>query len=232
MPAWCRGHRLQEGRRHLSIRAVPGVPLGCLGMRTGIASEAPVLSGAIRGRTGEAPSCASPHLPTQGGGRAFLPGRSRSRTTNDKASPARPGKSMVGVMDVPVRDTAAYRNYPLAMVAYATQANNIHQNISRRESNWVSMITSAAPNGPQARNWSARHCCELTRRFREAPPSMTHAPPATQHRAMVANTHNTTPATAQEAPMYARATISATQANIYTILIGYPSEETPRRCQR
>ena len=42
---------------------------------------------------------------------------------------------MVGVMDVPVRDTAAYRNYPLAMVAYATQANNIHQNISRRESN-------------------------------------------------------------------------------------------------
>jgi hypothetical protein len=42
---------------------------------------------------------------------------------------------MVGVMDVPVRDTAAYRNHPLAMVAYATQANDIHQNMSRRESN-------------------------------------------------------------------------------------------------
>jgi len=31
---------------------LPGVPLDCLGMRTGIASETPVLSGAIRGRTG------------------------------------------------------------------------------------------------------------------------------------------------------------------------------------
>ena len=87
---------------------LPGVPLGCLGMRTGIASETPVLSGAIREGPGPArgPVWASPHLPTQGGGRAFLPGRLRSRTTNDKAPPARRGKSMVGVMDVPVRDTA------------------------------------------------------------------------------------------------------------------------------
>jgi hypothetical protein len=38
---------------------------------------------------------------------------------------------------------------------------------------------------------------------------------------MVANTHNPTPATAHDTPMYPRAMISATQANIYKALIGH-----------
>jgi hypothetical protein len=45
---------------------------------------------------------------------------------------------------------------------------------------------------------------------------------------MVANTHNTAPATTHETPMYPKVTISATQANTCHTLIGYPSEERGR----
>ena len=50
---------------------------------------------------------------------------------------------------------------------------------------------------------------------------MPHGPwrPAIQHKAMVAKTHNPAPATAHDTPMYPRATISPTQANIYKAVI-------------
>ena len=38
---------------------------------------------------------------------------------------------------------------------------------------------------------------------------------------MLANMHNPAPATAHDTPMYPRATISATEANIYKALIGH-----------
>ncbi len=41
----------------------------------------------------------------------------------------------------------------------------------RRVKPWLNMITSAAPNGLEASNWSARRCSGFTRRFREGTPA-------------------------------------------------------------
>src|SRR5262252_729303 len=50
-------------------------------------------------------------------------------------------------------------------------------------------------------------------------------------RAMVANTHNPTPATAHDTPKYPRATINPRQANTRIAFIGCSSEETPHQRQ-
>jgi hypothetical protein len=46
---------------------------------------------------------------------------------------------------------------------------------------------------------------------------------------MAAKTHNPTPATAQDTPIYANVTINATQAGTRRTLIGHPYEETPHQ---
>ena len=51
----------------------------------------------------------------------------------------------------------------------------------------------------------------------------------TKTKAMAAQTHNPTPATAQDTPIYAKVTINATQASTRKILIGHPYEETPHQ---
>jgi|GraSoi2013_100cm_1033763.scaffolds.fasta_scaffold87604_1 hypothetical protein len=51
----------------------------------------------------------------------------------------------------------------------------------------------------------------------------------TKTKAMAAQMHNPTPATAQDTPTYAKVTINATQASTRKILIGHPYEETPHQ---
>jgi hypothetical protein len=51
----------------------------------------------------------------------------------------------------------------------------------------------------------------------------------TQNKAMAAQTHNPTPAAAQDTPTYAKVTINATQASTRKMLIRHPYEETPHQ---
>jgi hypothetical protein len=62
------------------------------------------------------------------------------RGNSGKAPPVRRGKSSGRGNRVPIRDTVEYLNHPPAMVAYATQANDIHRNLARSPSNQRSPI--------------------------------------------------------------------------------------------